>query len=77
MSGDRAADFRASAAECMLLASTSTDPMIRQALRNQAQALLRMANDEARPTAGSAPAQQPTAQQQQQVQPRGPEKGDK
>lgn len=43
MRTDRAEQLRAEAAECLMLASTSTDSVVAQAMREQAEALLRMA----------------------------------
>jgi hypothetical protein len=43
MATDRAADFRASAAECLMLASTATDPIVREEQLARAEDLLRLA----------------------------------
>ena len=43
MATDRAVEFRASAAECLMLASTATDPIVREDQLARAEALLRLA----------------------------------
>jgi hypothetical protein len=63
MAGNRSTEFRALAAECLMQASISADPIVRGALFEKAQTWTRMA-DEA--DAGAPRA----AQQQQQIQPK-------
>jgi len=45
MSDDRSADFRAKAAECLMLAARSTDPVTRAAMINQAERWLTLADE--------------------------------
>jgi hypothetical protein len=71
MANGRAAEFRAAAAECLMLASTSTDRIVREEQLARAEAFLRLAEKHERTTASPA---QPAAQQQQQIQPKEPGK---
>jgi hypothetical protein len=67
MAGDRLAYFLDSAAECLLLASTATDPIVRDQMLERAEELLRLAEKHER---GAASNDQPTAQQQHRGQPK-------
>ena len=72
MTGDRSTEFRALAAECLMLASTATDPIVRQEQLATAEMFSQLAEKYDR---RAAPQDQPAAQQQQQVQPKEPDEG--
>jgi hypothetical protein len=73
MAMDRAAEFMASAAECLLLASSSTDPIVREDQLARAEALLRLAEKHERVAAS----QDQTSAEQQLVRPNEPKKMDR
>jgi hypothetical protein len=62
MARDRLAYFLDSAAECLLLASTATDPIVREHMLERAEEWLRLAEKH---ECGAASNDQPTAESEQ------------
>jgi hypothetical protein len=77
MTGSRAQDYRRLAQECLMMARSVSTEEGRAALREMAQAWLRLAEEqELAIPPGGLEAVQPAVQQQQQVQPKGDGKED-